>query len=570
MVTLRRTSLILFALLVTLLSSAGISWAGHVRAWVDRNPVGLDESFRLILEADGSMDAAPDFAPLERDFEILGQNQSSSFSFVNGSASSKKTWTLTLMAKAAGDFRIPSIPFGSDPSPALSLSVNATPRSAQAQRQADLFLEVEAEPKTARVQQQILYVVRLLRAVDLGEATLSEPAVGGMEAVVEKLGEDRSYETMRDGRRFLVIERRYALFPQQSGTLSVEPILFEGRIASRRRSMLDPFAAGGPVRRLRSEGVSVEVQPVPAGAPGGLWLPAKKITLAEEWPQDPPAFKAGEPVTRTLTLVAEGLTAAQVPDLAMTEVAGIKQYPDRPTLENREGVSGIVGVRQEKIALVPTGPGRFVLPAVEVPWWNVDSDRLETARLPERAIEVAAASAVAKPPAITPETPTAAATQASEPPSTQVSVPSADPFWKILCLILGFGWAGTALAWILFRRRGRKPAVERESPVPRAGRHRGRLKEACRRADPAMAKETLLAWGLARFPGAPPTSLGQLSGLCPSPLKEEIESLNAALYGRGGERWEGQGLWEAFSKDKTEKGKARRGRGSALEPLYRD
>jgi len=45
-------------------------------------------------------------------------------------------------------------------------------------------------------------------------------------------------------------------------------------------------------------------------------------------------------------------------------------------------------VRQEKQALLPTAPGRYELPAVEVTWWNLNTDRPETTRLPARTVEV--------------------------------------------------------------------------------------------------------------------------------------------------------------------------------------
>jgi hypothetical protein len=87
------------------------------------------------------------------------------------------------------------------------------------------------------------------------------------------------------------------------------------------------------------------------------WVPASELTLTEQWPQDPPVFHAGEPLTRTLTLSAKGLTAAQLPPLGGMTVEAFKQYVDQPELDDQTADAGVTGVRREKIAFLPTQPG---------------------------------------------------------------------------------------------------------------------------------------------------------------------------------------------------------------------
>ena len=96
--------------------------AANIVASLDRNPVMLDESFRLVLEADGPVDQDPNFSVLQKDFEILSQSQSTNMTFVNGSLSRKGVWNLALIGKKPGNFTIPSIPFGRDRSPALRIT----------------------------------------------------------------------------------------------------------------------------------------------------------------------------------------------------------------------------------------------------------------------------------------------------------------------------------------------------------------------------------------------------------------------------------------------------------------
>ena len=57
-----------------------------------------------------------------------------------------------------------------------------------------IFLEAEITPDPAYVQAQMRFVVRLLRAVDVVDGTLTEPSA--TNAVLLRLGRDISYTTV--------------------------------------------------------------------------------------------------------------------------------------------------------------------------------------------------------------------------------------------------------------------------------------------------------------------------------------------------------------------------------------
>ena len=63
-------------------------------------------------------------------------------------------------------------------------------------------------------------------------------------------------------------------------------------------------------------------------------------------------------------------------------------YPDKPELGRIIEPGGIRGVRKDQYALIGVTPGTVVLPALELPWWNVAKGEWEVATLPERSIEV--------------------------------------------------------------------------------------------------------------------------------------------------------------------------------------
>jgi len=540
-----------------------------VTAYVDRNPVALNESFQLVFEVAGN--AEPDFTPLRTDFEILNQNQSSQISIINGQQTSKVSWTLNLMAKRAGNLIIPSIDFGQHGSSTPStLTVQAA--QAVAETDADVFLEVSAEPKNPYVQSQVLYTVRLFFAKNLNGASLTEPTLDNGELVVEKLGKDSQYQTQRNGRRFNVVERKYAVFPQQSGDFSIEPIIFTGKIIEGRSSRFGGFGFfGSPAKtrtqRLRSKAIAIRVKPIPETFTGKHWLPAQQLQLQENWSETPENFKAGEPITRTLTLLAAGLTGGQLPELGeFSQIPqGLKQYSDQPKLDTQTQLNTLISRREEKIAIIPSNEGEYNLPAIKIPWWNTKTEQMEFAQLPARTISVQPADNNA--PVATP-TPDEEVAQPA-PTSSSIEQP-ANSFWMWLSIILAIAWLSTIIAWWWLKRRTRVVTTS----SPKLGNEAAaikKLKQACHSHQANATKEALLAWAKIHWQEEPPASLDKIGRLCGELLQTEIENLNHNLYSRlATEEWHGVALWKAFKEyiKQSHKLKEYKRIVDGLEPLY--
>ncbi|MDT8387102.1 MAG: BatD family protein [Thiogranum sp.] len=545
---------ILFSILLSLF--ANLAWAADIVATLDRNPVAVNESFTVMFDATGDVDDDPDFSPLETFFDILNQTQSSRVQIINGRMDSTKQWQLILMAREPGTYTLPAIAFGRDQSNPLELEVREAPASS-ASPDSTIFLEAEVSPQSAYVQAQLVYTVRLLRSVNLRSASLSEPEISGVDAIVEKLGEDRSFEATRNGASYAVVERSYAIFPQHSGTLSIEPTIFQGQIVTRSsRFLLDEEMQ---IKRLISKPFSVEVKPKPATA-ATPWLPARALRLQEEWAETPPQFKVGEPITRTLTLAADGITAAQLPSLTDSLPDGLKQYPDQPVLQDDKRSTGVFGMRQEKIAIMPSRPGRYELPAIEVPWWNVETGQQEVARIPARSIEVAAASdAASAPPAPLPSVPVDTTPAAAAPSGIAQTTAG---FWPWISGTLALGWLLSGLLWWRQHRTTKSVAV---TPQRSSGDFNA-VKKACRDNDAQACKTALLDWAQHHWPDDPPTSLGAIGTRVDVEFAGAIATLNRTLYAREGSQWQGEALWSA-ARRWLKAGQSEADTRSALAPL---
>jgi len=567
MVTETPTPRLRIALILLLLCLSLTSWATTISTRVDRNPVYLGETFTLSFTASESVDD-PDFRSLEKLFSIRGRNRSSEFSYTNGKMQRSTTWSLTLTAKEVGTFTIPPIAFGKVHSRPTVITVLTAPAAKDTDDSQDVILEAKIDDAAPYVQAQTTLTVRVLHAVGISNASLSEPEVSNGDAVIERLGDDRSYETQQGRRHYAVIERRYALFPQHSGALTVEPLRLEARKNRPTRSdslFNDLFRQQlGPDLHLASKAIELTVKAIPSAYTGGQWLPAQGLELLQQWPSEPPRFHVGEPVTRTLKLSALGQTSAQLPEIGAAPTVDWKVYPDQPAIKQQVSGDLIVSERVEKLALIPTRPGTLTLPGVEIHWWNTRTNRQETARIPSREVQVMPAIQHASEPVapLTSATDTLPATL-STPPS-----PPGIPLWMwLLTGLLGTGWAATAVAWWWQQTR---PLHKAEAPV-QAAQAEKQLRLACRRNDPRAAHQALLAWAASRGPEYRRVGLAPLGAELPPPLREEIEKLQQQLYAADPGNWQGESLWRSFeaSRPALASTAARDHPESGLEPLYR-
>ncbi len=549
--------------------------AADITASVDRNPVSIDESFKIFFNASDTPDGDPDFAPLEQDFSIVNQSQSSSSTWVNGDYSKSIRWTLEVTAKKSGNLVIPAIQFGSDANKPVPIVVNqgATTGNDAVKPDEDIFLEVKATPEQPYVQSQVIYTIRLYRRVDIAQAELSEPELA--DAVIEKLGEDSNYNTVVNGVSYLVTERKYAIFPQKSGVMNIKPLALTAAIIVNSQPDFRDFFGSRMTKskRVLSKEITLNVKPAPSSFSGKDWLAVEKLELTQEWSGDIQQMKVGEPLTRTLTLHGVGTTVGQLPELNTVKTDNnIKAYPDQPVLNEQKQADGISASRQEKIALIPATAGKHILSAIEIPWFNTKTQKIEVARLPETTINVSGSSETQQPnptppkPLSTPSRPTSKSdTNSQIPISTKAEGQNT---WLWVSAFLALGWITTVTYFLL--KRTKTPILSADTAERLL--HQTSLKEcskklkaACMDDDALAAKNALLAWGKQKFNA---NNLVSIAAYCDARLRDEILHLNQTLYGKDNSGWTGKNLLQAFTKS-SYKDKIDTEEPSILEPLHR-
>ena len=524
-----KITLLLFAWLLT-----AVPAQAAVKASVDRADIELNETFTLQLVVEGDETAEPDLSVLVDKFEILQSSQGSSTIIVNGEISRSYNWTYTLMAKEAGQIEIPAIVVGSERSNPLFVSVSEPAEAPPGE--ADIFVTAEPDFTRTYVQAQILYTVKVYRSVATRQPRLWEPSFEGIEVLIEPVAEEKSYDVVLSGRTYNVVERVYALFPQESGELQIAPVRFEARV----------LRAGRITGRklYLSEGYTVDVQPIPpapAEFPGAAWLPARSVELSESWSREVDGLPAGEPITRRISVTALGQLSTQIPLIEPGVPDGIRLYPDKPELSDRGDAEGVFATRREQYALIGTAPGVYQLPEVRLPWWDVQEATWKVASLPAKQIRIEGSALPAAPPP-----------EAAEPQAEPLTIHVEDTRWRSVSLLFAAAWLITLLAWWWTRRPRRQRVVDEEVPIHRQqSRCLRRARKAALESDAAGVKAAMLDWAELQWPEHAPRSIGEIATRVSAPLSGELDKLSRSTYGAGDENWDGEALARALRSFST-------------------
>jgi hypothetical protein len=589
----KKFSVLLLFLVVTSASAATIS------VKVDRDPVAMNETFRIIFTAEGSLDDEPDFSPLNQDFELLGTGQSSQFSMINGKVSSSKTYTLNVAPLRQGKLTIPSISFGRDRSQPTDITVTAASKKssrptppAPAASPDLMFMTLETDSLQPYVQQQVILKLRVYRHKQWAEANLSDPVLEGVEASIQQLGKEVAYDSTVNGKNYQVTELRYLVFPQQSGTLVIDPFRVTARFPAGVKKQQSPFRgfSSDPffddffsrrtyvTQSASSKPLTLTIKPIPAAFTGKLWLPAKDIQLQQTWSGDISRLETGEPVTRTIAIIGDGVASSQLPEITSPESDELKVYPDQPVVNEQITEAGLLTTHTLKFAMIPTRPGRHKVPAIEVPWWDINTDSMRIAKLDATSLQATGTiqapqpnQATGVPPAAMPTVTTddseAAADKTEPPPGESMMVQ------LLLAAVIALALLWMATMFYLIKTRNRASAVTEPEPEsehkPDRKRSLKELADACRQDNPGMVRDALIEWAKNQWPGDPPNSLEDIAGRMPGESGAPVMQLSASLYSPDAARWDGSAIYEAVSKLTTDKSSSNPAKDDVLQPLYR-
>ena len=535
-------------------------YEGEVLTLTVTGSMKLDINLSNLFNLDLSNLPSPDIEKVEPAFEVLGKNQRYSIRTVNNDMVGEITWTYQLAPQRSGKLTIPSLSFKDSTSKPVNIQVvSGSPPDQKAAASRDSFIELSADKAEVYVQEQLTMTIRLFFSGNLVRGELSEP--DHPDAIIEPLGKQREYSRYRDGVRYRVVERRYALFPQQPGELTLPPIEFEGQARD----------ASGKLIFLRdSEQLyPVPVKDVPASYTGDTWLPASGLTLEESGLPDSLQVETGENLTRNITLRAAGLPAEALPPLPELAPEGLRSYPEAPERKTDITPAGLTSSLSQTRALVPVQSGPLTLPEMRITWWNTTTDSEQVAVIPAKTLQVGGASAQVTSQATPSSTDNDTGASGTSEPRTSDSNASG---WQWLSLVLAALWLATLVLWWRARNAGNRFESEPAEPDHRENKLFEQLIQAARKGS-GSTPALLVQWANQRFAGQNfKTASEVLAGLNDATLSAELRRLQARLFAPGGdtaENWDGRALAKALQQVREQR-KSEEPQGSELPPLYPD
>jgi hypothetical protein len=392
-------------------------------ATVDQTRVGLDGQITLTLTVTGEgLGSAPEpKLPALDDFVIVGTNSSSStqISFVNGAVTATKTveFIYALRPKRTGTFTIGAASiqvegkvYTTDPIPVEVVPGGAggggrggaAPPPQQglsgqdvAELEKNLFLEVTPDRRQVYVGEQVTLTYKLYTRYGLQNVQYGKtPTYTGFwaEALFDAQQLDFRQE-VRNGKAFNVaILKRVALFPATAGdkTLDQMELGCDVPVRSRLGGLFDDFDFFGRVQRvtLRSDPLTIEVLPLPGGAPAGFRGAVGSYAVTAS--AAPKSVAEGDPISVKVTVSGTGNLDA-VTEPGRPESRDFKVYDPKVSRSVQKTGNRIGGSKTFEYVVIPERAGQVVLPAFAFVYFDPQRRQYATAATPPIPISVSPA-----------------------------------------------------------------------------------------------------------------------------------------------------------------------------------
>ncbi len=541
-------------------------------ARISRESISMDETLTLIITTDDPDSVSQlNLQPVEVDFEILSNSESSQFQMVNGKTTASKQWQISLAPLRKGYAVIPSLQIGNDHTDSIRILVSEGVPMDQRAGVDNIFMEAEISSEKPWVQQELIYTTRIFYYPGLNRGAELSP-LDIPNAIVTQISET-NYEKKIGSKNYIAYEVKYAIFPQSSGVIKIPGQLFQGSLAdpSRPRSFFG-FGrdSGSKSVRLRNDNKEVTVQPRPDSFTGKHWLPARNITLREEWSENPNGIAVGQPVTRSIIIEADGLQASQLPPLVVPSLIGAQTYPDDPETSETSSIKGVRSVRTEKMAIIPSSAGNLTLPAVEFNWWNTSTQTMETAILPERTLSILPGSAATtnNTALINDENSNAATITDNDGNFTTTSNNTSTNYWRPAFFTAIGLWLLTTLA-LLLNRRPQTQIETNNQHIAESSEQQAWQKLQQSNNNPVVLRSAILEWGKKFWKNNTVNSLSDI-GLASrnEDLKQELMALDASLFQADKSDFDASKLIELINKERSTADIPENNSNTTIPPLY--
>ncbi len=374
-------------------------------AQVSKNRVAVGEQFQIAFTLNGPGNNLV-YSNL-KDFNIhMGPNQSQSMSIVNGNMSQSTTISFIISAKKEGKITIGPASVmanGNQKLETAPIVIEVVKGSAQASQGSnpsdpnqfaseitneDLFVRTFLSKAKCYIGEQITVTQKVYSRVDLrGFQNIKFPPYNGFWSQQEEGNKQINLQQeVLNGITYFVAEyNKVYLFPQRSGTMSIEPVELECivRRATQRqpRNIFEQFFGAGGYEdvavKVKSKPVKVEVKELPEeGKPEGFTGAVGNFSYKTELSKE--QVKANDAVNIKLTVTGKGnIALLEAPKAELPE--SFETY-DPKINETIKTAGGVSGSKTFDYLLIPREKGEFIINGLNFSFF--DPEKKQYVRLP--------------------------------------------------------------------------------------------------------------------------------------------------------------------------------------------
>ncbi|WP_065750201.1 BatD family protein [Bradyrhizobium paxllaeri] len=266
---------------------------------------------------------------------------------------------------------------------ALLLLPSAAPRVfAQQATAPEPILNVSIDPARVVVGQKALLRVEVMAP----NYMTSPPELPGFQvrnAVTRQL-QNVNTNDERNGISYAGVRFEFAIYPQEPGAYAISDQKLTVRYAAEPPATRETVLAVPPV--------AFEAFIPDAASALHPFVAASRLSAEQTVQRSSEQLKSGDAVTRTVTIKAEGLPAMLLPPQTLVAIDGMALYPAQPSLQDHvDGrTDAMTSTRIDSATYMLQRPGNYILPAIDIAWWNTDSGKIERIHLDEVPLAVAA------------------------------------------------------------------------------------------------------------------------------------------------------------------------------------
>jgi len=383
---------------------------------IGQTNVAVGDQFivQFVVNANGSNFRGPDFD----NFRVLtGPNQStnSSYSNINGRMTQSMTITYSyyLRALSEGEFTIApakiaidgkeyqtnelKIIVGAKNTQSQTQTQNTDPSNPQEVAELDenaIFIKADVDKKDPYLGEQVILTYKIYTKVPISNIiSEKEPNLSGfwMKNLIEQGAQMSPSNEIIDGVEYATAElRKFAIFPQKSGEITISPLELQcvaqmrSNTTRKRRSNSffdsffdDPFFSGyqNVQKFLGSNSIKLNVKALPQNAkPANYNGAVGSFTVQSEINKS--SVKTNDALSIKYKISGQG-NIELIDKLNVSFPTDFEVYDPKITDDVRVTPRGVSGSRTFEYLIIPRNPGEFNIEAIEYSFFNPLTEKYE-------------------------------------------------------------------------------------------------------------------------------------------------------------------------------------------------